>query len=54
LLLSTGKTIAGVWTGGIWWGNGKELDPVDWRWVDNTGLSYIPQRRAFDRIEPAI
>jgi hypothetical protein len=42
LLLSTGKTTAGVWTGGTWWGNGKELDPVGWRWVDNARLSYIP------------
>jgi hypothetical protein len=43
LLLPNGKTTAGVWTGGNWWGEPGELKPVGWRWVDNAGLSYKPE-----------
>jgi hypothetical protein len=46
LLFSDGETTAGVWTGGAWWGQGKEFHPVGWRWVDNAGLSYMPEREA--------
>ena len=40
LLLPSGETTSGVWTGGAWWAEGGELNPVGWRWVDNAGLSY--------------
>jgi len=45
LLLPTGQTVTGVWTGGAWWGELGTMKPLGWRWVDNAGLSYRPDSK---------
>ncbi len=39
VLFPDGGTTAGTWTGSVWWGAGRELRPIGWRWVADFTLS---------------
>jgi hypothetical protein len=43
VLLDDGDTTSAVWTGTLWWGFGKELSPIGWRWVENCAMAHASQ-----------